>query len=106
MKFIESATCRVAGGNGTKRSVALELKGEDDAWVPVGNVTIPANAEIPAAGDLVEVEYLYAYEGGSLFQPVFRGKRHDLDEDACRVAQLKFKGAGMAAEPEAETLGL
>ncbi len=106
VKFVERATCRVQGANGTKRSVALELMNADGVWTGVGNVTIPSNQNIPETGELVEVEYLYAYEGGSLFQPVCIGKRTDLDEAACTMAQLKFKGAGLAAEPEVESLSL
>lgn len=102
VKFVESATCRVAGANGTKRSVALELMDDAGAWVGVGNVTIPSNAQIPAAGDLVEVEYLYAYAGGSLFQPVFKGPRNDQDETACTMTQLKLKNVGQGGEPEPE----
>lgn len=94
VKFVESATCRVKGANGTKRSVALELANDAGEWVDVGNVTIPSNQAIPEAGDLLEVEYLYAYEGGSLFQPVCKGKRTDIDEAGCTMAQLKFKGRG------------
>ena len=106
VKFVESATCRVQGANGTKRSVALELANEAGEWIGVGNVTIPSNQEIPEAGDLIEVEYLYAYEGGSLFQPVCKGKRTDLDEAACTIAQLKFKGQAAAREREPESEGL
>ena len=89
-KLTASATCRVAKRNGSKRSVSLELKGPE-GWVGVGNVTIPANFELPAAGNLVEVEYLYAYKGGSLYQPVYRGERDDLSETAATLNQLKYK---------------
>jgi bifunctional non-homologous end joining protein LigD len=41
-----------------------------DGFVEIGNVTIPANVRIPAAGSLVEVRYLYAYPGGSQYQPL------------------------------------
>jgi len=37
------------------------------------------------------VRYLYAYPGGSLYQPVYLGKRDDIDADACIIRQLKFK---------------
>lgn len=106
VKFVESATCRVQGVNGTKRSVALELANADGEWIGVGNVTIPSNQEIPATGELLEVEYLYAYEGGSLFQPVCKGKRGDVDEAACTMAQLKFKPRAASSEPEALELGM
>lgn len=91
VKFTESATCRVSGVNGTKRSVGLELMDDAGAWTGVGNATIPVNAKIPEAGALVEIEYLYAYRGGALFQPVFKGLRGDIDDSACTMEQLKFK---------------
>lgn len=91
VKFTESATCRVTGANGTKRSVGLELMDDEGAWTGVGNATIPAGTAIPEAGALVEIEYLYAYRGGSLFQPVYKGQRSDIDEAACTMGQLKFK---------------
>ena len=99
-KFTESATCAVMAISSGKRSVKLGLLASHDPlvkglhWVPVGNVTIPPNHEIPAVGDSVEVSYLYAYPGGSLFQPVYHGKRLDMDTVACSMDQLKFKPAG------------
>lgn len=88
-KFVESATCRVQSIN-DKRSVAIEML-KEDSWVGVGNVSIPANKEIPNPGVLVEVRYLYAYEGGSLYQPFYLGRRSDLLETDCAIEQLKFK---------------
>jgi bifunctional non-homologous end joining protein LigD len=98
-KLVASATCRVAGGNGTKRSVALELLDASGRWTRVGSVTIPANQAVPDAGSLVEVQYLYAFRGGALFQPVYRGQRSDVTESSATLAQLKFKAD---AEPEDE----
>lgn len=92
-KFCESASCRVVGRNGDKRSIALELL--DDAtgqWVGVGNCTIPANFAIPQPGEYVEVRYLYAMpNGGCLVQPVYQGVRTDVDEGSCTLRQLKYK---------------
>lgn len=90
LKFTTSASCIVAGVNGSKRSVSLNLRDGKQA-IAVGNVTIPANHEIPPAGAIVEIRYLYAYEGGSLYQPVYLGVRDDLASDACSMSQLKFK---------------
>lgn len=95
-KFYETATARVQARNGTKRSVALEMLDEYGAWVGVGNVTVPANQAVPAPGDLVSVRYLYAYRGGSLFQPVLLGHRTDQDEADCSMSQLKYKPEGDA----------
>ena len=99
-KFTESASCCVFSVNSDKRSVRIGLleirddpiKGQ--GMVPVGNVTIPPNHAIPNVGEIVEVEYLYAYPGGSLYQPVYRGKRSDLDVSACTTRQLKYKQEG------------
>jgi len=91
-KFVESASCRVIDRNGDRRSVALELL--DDAtglWHAVGNCTIPANHSIPERGDLVEISYLYAYVGGCLYQPTYKGPRTDIHSSACVLSQLKFK---------------
>ena len=92
-KFTESATCCVLEVNSGKRSVKIGLLdgGRNSQMIPVGNVTIPPNYDVPAAGDIVEVEYLYAYKGGSIYQPVYRGKRTDLDISACVTGQLKYK---------------
>lgn len=90
LKFCATASCIVAGANGSKRSVALELF-DGSRRVGVGNVTIPSNHKVPAGGDVVEVRYLYAYPGGSLYQPVYLGNREDIEPAACTVKQLKFK---------------
>lgn len=106
-KFTESASCCVMEVNSGKRSVKIGLldsassdvaKGQK--MIPAGNVTIPPNHDIPAAGDIVEVEYLYAYRGGSIYQPVYRGKRTDMDISACTTKQLKFKPEGRDEEEE------
>lgn len=89
-KFVAEASCRVAGRNGTKRSVSLELL-EEGRWIGVGNVTVPANLDVPEPGSIVEVRYLYAYPGGSLYQPVLKGVRSDVEPAECAVGQLKYK---------------
>ena len=101
-KFIESASCCVMAVNSGRRSVqigVLEFNIRPDIdqaqhLIPVGNVTIPPNHHVPDAGDIVEVQYLYAYRGGSLYQPIYRGRRSDLRLSDCPVAQLKFKPEG------------
>ncbi len=92
-KFCATASFIVSKVN-AKRSVELKLV---DNTV-VGNVTIPANKEIPRAGDIVEVRYLYCFRGGSLFQPVYLGERDDISVRECTVAQLKFKADGAEEE--------
>lgn len=90
-KFVESATLRVASVHPSKRSVSVEGFDADGNWAGLGNVTILPNFDIPKAGDIVEVRYLYAYPKGSLYQPVYLGRRGDQGVEACTTAQLKYK---------------
>lgn len=70
-----------------KRSVALQLAD----GTSVGKVTIPPNKEIPLPGTVIEIQYLYAYRAGSLFQPVFLEQRDDISPEECTSKQLKYK---------------
>jgi len=99
LKFTATASCIVAGTNGAKRSVKLELI-NGGRRVGVGSVTIPPNQPIPVAGRIAEVKYLYAYEGGSLYQPVFLGVRDDVSLNACTTSQLKLKATTTDGEGE------
>lgn len=65
--------------------------------VSVGNVSIPPNHEIPAVGAVVECRYLYAFPGGSIFQPVYLGVRDDIPKEECVISQLKYKPQAIAA---------
>jgi len=89
-KFYATLTARVRQPHPTKRSVSLELLG-DQGWVDVGNVTIPPNQDVPVKGSLVEIRYLYGYPNGSLYQPVYLGIREDLDDTDARLEQVKLK---------------
>lgn len=95
-KFTETCSCVVDGQTVGKRSVSLVLL-DDKIWKPVGNVTIPPNKNIPKAGSIVEVRYLYAYPNGSLYQPIYLGERDDIEKMNCVLSQLKYK-----ASPEDE----
>ena len=89
-KLYDSLSAIVAGLN-AQRSVALNLVDDSGQCIPVGNVSIPANHPIPVIGAVVEVRYLYAYNGGALYQPVFEGVRTDIDPADCLASQRKFK---------------
>lgn len=89
IKFVESATCIVESVHPTKRSIGLGMYPQGTHQV--GNCTIPPNYDIPEVGDLVEIEYLYAYREGSLYQPIYRGVRTDLNPEAAGEVQLKYK---------------
>lgn len=89
-KFVETASVIVTGLN-EKRSVQLSVM-DAGRIVPAGNVTIPIGVTMPNIGDVVEVQYLYAFrESGSLYQPVFLGVRDDIEADECTRDQLKWK---------------
>ena len=96
-KFTATISVLVRGITPGKRSVLLGLfKGEE--MVEIGNVTIPVNHDIPKIGEIVEVQYLYAHPNGSLFQPVFLGRRSDLVPSDCSNGQLKFKSSSDTEE--------
>ena len=89
-KFVATVSVIVAKVN-EKRSVEVSLF-QGRSLVSCGNVTIPANHEVPPAGAIVELRYLYAYRDSlALYQPVYLGPRTDVDTDKCVVSQLKFK---------------
>jgi bifunctional non-homologous end joining protein LigD len=86
------ATCSaVVSKINDKRSVELRLL-NGEGWIPVGNVTIPVNFEVPAVGGVVEIRYLYAFrESNALYQPVYLGPRQDVEVHECVLSQLKYK---------------
>ncbi len=88
-KFCDTASVIVTKIN-EKRSVAMALM-DGEKRVPVGNVTIPPNKEIPPVNSIAEVRYLYAYRDGSLYQPVYIGIRDDMEAEDCSILQLKYK---------------
>lgn len=91
-KLYETAVVAVLGGNVGVRSVRMSVltNASGRSIEDVGSVTIPPNVEIPKPGDHIEVRYLYAYPGGSLYQPVFLRVRRDVDT-ADTLDSLKFK---------------
>lgn len=91
-KFYETASCIVGQPSPVKNSVSVQLLDEQGELVEMGNVTIPPNASIPAAGEIIEVRYLYvAGQGGSLYQPTFIRPRNDIERAECTMSQLKYK---------------
>jgi len=89
-KFHETA-CFIVTKPNDQRSVSLMLW-ENGKVRPSGHVTIPPNHKIPKPGEIVECRYLYALkESGSIYQPVFLGRRHDIFHEECTTTQLKYK---------------
>lgn len=89
-KFYATASVIVTGIN-VKNSVKIAVIKGKKTRIDVGNVTIPPNRTVPAVDSIIEVRYLYAYKGGSLYQPVYLGKRDDIGLSDCMISQLKYK---------------
>jgi bifunctional non-homologous end joining protein LigD len=90
LKFVATLSAVVAKIN-ARRSVELSLF-HGRSLVSCGNVSIPANHEIPSVGAVVEVRFLYAYRDSlALYQPVYLGPRDDVEPGECLVSQLKYK---------------
>ena len=90
LKFTKMLTA-IVGAVNTKRSVRLELFDDQGNRVNMGNVTVPPNQEIPAADDLIEVEYLFCMRGGKLNQTVLLGLRDDVLLENCTMEQVEYK---------------
>lgn len=93
-KFWASCSCVVLKVN-NRRSIEVALGG-----ISMGNVTIPANHDIPGVGQVVEIRYLYVTGiGGSLYQPIYLGVRDDVPAEECTVEhqRIKYKPLDKAA---------
>jgi bifunctional non-homologous end joining protein LigD len=96
-KFYATVSAVVSKAN-PQRSIELRLL-NCKGWVQVGNVTIPVNHPVPEVGSVVEIRYLYAFrESKALFQPVYLGRRKDIEPHECILSQLKYKSEGEGAE--------
>lgn len=98
LKHWKDATVIVLGANADRRSVRMGVLDAQGAVVEVGSVTIPANRDIPADDSLVDVKYLYAFEGGDIFQPTFKGVRDDVAREEALLSRLVFKSAHVDVE--------
>lgn len=103
VKFLETATVRVAAISATKRSVEVEVRLPDGTARAMGKVSIPASDAIPKVGDLIEVEYLYVVKDGSFTQPTYEKPRRDQTwEFNCGVEQLKEVASRAKPKPAAK----
>lgn len=98
-KFLKETTCIVTANHATKRSISIGLLDASGVVVGVGNCTVPANKSVPAVGALVDIKYLYAFPGGSLFQPRLLCERDDIRREECHLGRLHYK-AGEVEEGE------
>ena len=71
-----------------KASVGIAAYGTP--LIPIGNVTTLGHTK-PPIGSIIEVKYLYAYPGGSLYQPTYLGIRTDQYPQDCTTNKLKYK---------------
>lgn len=97
LKNWNSASFVVESIHPTKRSIGLGLwkegssRQKHDHIEKLGNCTVPTNYPIPGLYEVVEIKYLYAYPGGSIYQPQYKGMRSDLTTDAAILSQLRYK---------------
>ena len=102
-KFYATASVVVEIHTLNKRSVRMSVfQGNGHHVLNIGSVTIPPNHPMPPVASVIEVRYLYAYPGGSLYQPTYLGRRDDIDVDECRDTQLRFKPVSDDGEHEEE----
>lgn len=104
-KFWAEMTCFVMGHN-VKRSVSIGATNAATGDVEaLGSVTIPENQPFPAVGELMDVRFLYRFEGGSLEQPTSKGVRNDVTPSTVttdQITRIKYKSqpldtSGMSA---------
>jgi len=88
-KFTESGTFIVSKVSDRKRSVSVAALDASGNRVELGNVTVPPNHAIPEVESLVEVQYLYRYCSGCLFQPVYLGAREDMEQADAKLSQIR-----------------
>ena len=97
IKYIlyETSTCVVTKINSGVHSVGLSMFDASGALEFVGNVTLPPSVSA-SLGDLVDVRYKHRFSGGSLYQPVFKRIRTDLDTSAATLTQIRrIKNKGL-----------
>lgn len=87
LKFDEESTFEVLAQN-RQRSVQIGAYDSAGQLVPMGNVTIPQNSEVPEVGSFIDVKYLYRFEDGALEQPVFTKHRPDQDRGDALISQI------------------
>lgn len=95
-KVQESSTFEVVKVN-DQRSVGIALHDATGSIVQMGNVTVPANHPVPTVGALVEVEYMYRFEGGALMQPKYKGLRTDIEGPVMLDQIKRIKAKSLAA---------
>lgn len=89
VKFWNTASVISLGQHGSKSSFEMGLADGRE----MGTCTIPPGKQIPRAGVVCEIKYLYVHDVGRKFvQPVFLGVRDDIRPEECTADQLRVKG--------------
>ncbi len=100
--FFAEADVIITAGRPGKRSVGMELR-DGIKRVPVGNVSIPSSCAIPTAGVVAKIRYKCAFEGGSLFQPIWLNEiRTDKSPEECTLAQLWYAPPSVETDPDSD----
>ena len=87
-KWYTTASVIVTSHN-QKASVSIAIY-DNGSLIPIGNVTTLGHNK-PPINSIIEVKYLYAYRGGSLYQPTFLNIRDDVYQEDCTLNKLHFK---------------
>lgn len=87
-KFYSECSVIVVEGRQGRASIGMELINSQGQREFVGYCSCNRN---PPIGSIAEIKYLYAYQGGCLYQPAFKELRDDIDVNECTTAQLKYK---------------
>ena len=88
-KFYAEASVIVVEGREGKASIGMEvIDPHTNSRIFIGYCSCNSH---PAIGSIAEIKYLYAYPGGCLIQPSFKGLRDDTDPEDCTTSKLKYK---------------
>lgn len=88
LKFYADCSVIVVAGRENRASIGMELINDQGEREFVGYCSCSRN---PPIGSVVDIKYLYAYRGGCLYQPAFKGPRDDVNVEECTTSQLKYK---------------
>ncbi len=89
--WLHRASFIVGAHHPTRRSVQVQLLDVDGKSVELGKCTIPVNYGVPPVGAIVDIEYLYAFPGGSIYHSRYKGERDDILAGDCVMSQLHYK---------------
>jgi bifunctional non-homologous end joining protein LigD len=99
-KYTKTADCVVTDvGREGRANCHVSLYDSKGRVVEVGSVATAGKPAV-AAGDVVEVRYLYASEDRRLYQPVLLRLREDKWATDCTMDQLVFTSRGVVEVPE------